>query len=365
MRLFQLLESANVDLKIISDIADMIVSMLPNEIPSNDTIVLGRLSNTNQRVIRFLNELPEQYHPLVLKLLTKTQYVFNNTEQHMNASEVGVHITDTKTNLSSIVINVSAFVGGYDAIDTKELLSLSYPNKPFKTIESVLVHEMRHGQQHVQYGGHPKSDAYSYGSNPDEIDAAWLHHLNDYNVDSYRTAVDYVKDVMASFGVYKTLNDKQKKHYLKKTATYWYEHHKTSDTSTSIQDRAKTAKSEKVDVLINAVNDTVNISGVNDLRTYDGYPQDSGNFLLPYDNFLKAVSNALRNDADYNDKMIAYIYGFLSLMNNKFDIDVSVAEKILSKKYSVTPSKAIDIIKDEGFGKFDKDFFVSQIQNTF
>ena len=101
-----------------------------------------------------------------------------------------------------------------------------------------------------------------------------------------------------------------------------------------------------------------NIDGINDLRTYDGYPSDSSNFLLPYENFVKVTHNALTADNDYSDKMVSYVYAFLSMLHDRLGFDISIAKKVLTNKYSITLKDAINLIDAEGFGKFDKDYFI-------
>jgi len=358
MRLSQLLENVNDDIAILSKIADLVLSWLPNEIPTDDYIRIDRISNDSVALATFLKYIPSIYHNTAIQLLTKTNYIFNNTKKHQNATEVGVHVLDNKTGISSIIINVSAFLESHDSISKNELLNIRLNDKPFKTIKSILMHEMRHGQQHTNYGGHPNTDNHSYSTNPDEIDAAWIHHLQDYDVNGYADALSYVKDVMSSFEIYKSLTEKQKRHYLKKTASYWYEHHNPNKESISIQDKAKKAKEDKIQEILANVSDTMNIDGINDLRTYDGYPSDSSNFLLPYENFVKVTHNALTADNDYSDKMVSYVYAFLSMLHDRLGFDISIAKKVLTNKYSITLKDAINLIDAEGFGKFDKDYFI-------
>lgn len=358
MRLSQLLESVNDDIAVLSKIADLVLSWLPSEIPADDSIRFERLPNSHTVVKSLLETVPESQHGLVLQLLTKTNYVFNNTKKHLNATEVGVHITDNATRTTAIVVNVSTFIGGYDSISKEELLSTKLNDQPFKSIKSILIHEMRHGQQYHNYGGHPSSDTYSYSTNPDEIDAAWLHHLSDYSVNDYNTAIDYVRSVMSSFDLYKKLTNKQRKHYLKKTAAYWYEHHNPNVDKVSPTDKLRDTTEKQINTLIDEVNDSMTISGINDLRTYDGYPQDASNFLIPYENFVTATRNTLTLVKEYNDKMIAYVYGFLSMLHDRLGINIDIAKRILHKKYSISLEQAIELIRKEGFGKFDGDYFI-------
>jgi len=359
MRLSQLIENVNDDIKILSMVADLVLSWLPNVIPENDTIHFGRLPASHSLVTNTLSKVPKDYHGLVIQLLTKTNYVFNNTKEHLKTSDVGVHVTDNVTGMAAIVINISVFVGSYDSISKEELLTTRSNNKPFKTIKAIMIHEMRHAQQFENYGGHPKSDTYSYSQNPDEIDAAWLHHLEDYDVNNYDTALEYVRSVMTSFEVYKSLTNKQKRQYLKKTASYWYQHHNPTKKTVSVADKVGINKENNIKKLLDEIHSTTNITGINDLRTYDGYPQDEENFILPYENFIIATTNALTSDTSYNEKMIAYVYGFLSMLHNRFGFDISIAKSILSKKYSMTITEAIELIRRDGFGKFNDNYFIS------
>ena len=358
MRLSQLLESVNDDIAILAKIADLVLSWLPNTIPENESIRLERINKDSSTLKTLLKSIHSNQHNTAIQLLTKTNYIFNNTANHQNATEVGVHVSDNRTGLSSIIINISAFMDSYDSISKNEILNIRLNDKPFKSIKSILMHEMRHGQQHTNYGGHPNTDNYLYNTNPDEIDAAWLHHLQDYDVNEYADALSYVKNVMSSFEIYKSLTEKQKRHYLKKTATYWHEYHTPNKESISIQDKVKKIKEDKIQELLANVYDTMKIDGNNDLRTYDGYPSDSSNFLLPYENFVKATHNALTADNDYSDKMVSYVYGFLSMLHDRLGFDLSIAKKVLTDKYSITLKDAINLIDAEGFGKFDKDYFI-------
>lgn len=365
MRLTQLTENANVDVSVLSTVAELILSWLPSIIPADESIKFERLSPDSQKIKTIISKFPEEHHSLVLHLLTRNRYVFNNTKEHVNSSEVGVHVTDHRTKMTAIVINISAFVNSYDAIRRDDLLKIKKTNTPFKTIKSVLIHEMRHGQQYHNYGGHPDSERYSYSTDPDEIDAAWLHHLLDYDVDDYDNAIDYVRSVMSSFEVYKSLTDKQQKHYLKKTASYWYEHKNPSKEHITPSEKLKKNKVQRINDLLNEVTNISNKDGVNDLRTYPGYPQDATNFLLPLDNLIKALHVALTSDNKYSGVTISYLYAFLALLNRKFNIDVSVASSVFGEKYSITSKQASGLIREKGFGKFGSDYFSDLIDDVF
>ena len=67
----------------------------------------------------------------------------------------------------------------------------------------------------------------------------------------------------------------------------------------------------------------------------------------------------MTTDTTYNEKMIAYVYGFLSMLHDRFGIDIDIAKSILSKKYSITITEAIELIRRDGFGKFNEDYFIS------
>lgn len=358
MRVSQLDEKINDDIAVLSKIADLVLSWLPNTIPENDSIRFERIPKSRPMVQSLLSKVPESHHELVIELLTKTNYIFNNTKKHLNVPEAGVHVNDRRTMIASIVINVSSFFNRYDVITKDDIINTRMDDKPIKTIKSVLMHEMRHGQQYHNYGGNPNSDNFSYDRNPDEIDAAWLHHLVDYDVNDYSTAIDYVRSVMPSFEIYKTLSDQQKKKYLKKTATYWHQHHNPTAINIPPKEQLEINKNKSIDKLLNDIYNTTTVDGINDLRTYDGYPENATNFILPYENFIKVTTNALTTDSDYNNKMISYVYGFLAMLHSRFGFDVNVAKRVLEKKYSMTIDDAITMIKTEGFGKFHADYFI-------
>lgn len=363
MKVSQLDEKINDDIAVLSKIADLVLSWLPNTIPENDSIRFERLPTSHSIVKTILSKIPESHHNLVIELLTKTNYVFNNTEKHLNVSEVGVHVNDGRTMISSIVINLSALFNNYDAKTKNDIINARMVEKPFKSVKSILMHEMRHGQQYHNYGGNPNSDNFSYDRSPDEIDAAWLHHLVDYDVNDYNTAIDYVRSVMPSFEIYKILSDTQKKKYLKKTASYWYQHHNPTKIDVSPDEKLEINRNERIKKLLNDISNTTSVDGINDLRNYEGYPEDADNFLLPYDNLIKVTTNALTTDANYNDTMISYVYGFLAMLYSRFGIDFDIAKRVLKRKYSLTIDDAITNIKNGGFGKFNAEYFIQVMSN--
>jgi hypothetical protein len=60
-----------------------------------------------------------------------------------------------------------------------------------------------------------------YRRDKTEIDASWMHHLEDYDPLNFDTAGQYAREIMDSLAGYKSLTAKQKQHYFRKTARYY------------------------------------------------------------------------------------------------------------------------------------------------
>lgn len=372
MRYANLTEKASDDLDVLSDIADVIISLLPETIKVDDVIKIRKLPLDGKFINRIHEKYGKRYDNLLMRLSKRTTFIFDNHSDSLGGNDAGLQMTPTNSSTGDVIVVVlPVLLGGLETRTKSELLSTKVQNSGFKSVKAVLIHEMRHTQQKTQYGGVKNSDRYSYPTNPDEIDAAWIHHLQDYDIDDYENAQDFTKDVMKSFSLYKKLNNKQKDHYLRKTMRFWVDRSTNSPDenkkqSSDISSRLKQYKEVLLSSTLKAIHKRVEENDYRDLRKFDGYDKDSDNFLLPVDRFVAFLNSVVRDEiSNTSPNNIAFMYGFVSLlaMNNK-DFPISLIEKRLTK-LGMTPIDAYNYLLDNELGGFDTMFFSSIIKQTF
>ena len=354
-------ESAKEDLELLSQMADIVLSHLPKTIPKDDVVELYLKNSTS--VDNITKDHSSKYSQYYEQLLNNAIYMFVNDSEIFGTNNAGTYnFTGTK---HQIIINLTVFTNSYDKIEKDEIINIKNDKLAVKTVKAALIHEMRHAIQYTEYQDFYdySEGTYPYDVDPVEIDAAWMHHLQDYNVEEYDDAKTFVNDVIKSFSKYKYLTKKQKEHYRRKTARYFYDYNKEERDEESLDQRYE----RYINNLISDKDKIVSIFSSKDkidLRNYDNYENET-NFLFPSSNFQKALSLSFNNSSETNKDNIYYLYAYLSLIYDHYQFKPSNIEKYYKKMFGITHRDAISYIDNNGIGKFDKQFFIDKIKKVF
>ncbi|ASV44123.1 hypothetical protein PBI_SCTP2_108 [Salicola phage SCTP-2] len=356
-------ESAKDDIEILINIADIIISKLPSRISKNDSISISYESLSNSYKIP--PGLPDKYKNYYDILLNETSYYFSNYETDLDSPAVGEFKESAVLDNNIINVFIPVLLGEAENISKDRLISFYNQNRSIKTFRSVLIHEMRHAIQNDEYKDYfnQSADENPYENDPVEIDAAWMHHLNDFDVNNYDNAQNYVNAVMKSFSNYKYLSKKQKEHYRRKTVRYYYEHREDNKEHVDIETR----KMNKIYSYIENDKNEI-LKGFDalskDLREY-GHPE-SQRFLLPKDNFRKLLFRVLNNPESVKDNSNLYIiFSILPLIYQHYKFNIVNLEKYFKALFEIDSNKALKLIQTKGVGPLDEEFFIDKIKEIF
>lgn len=363
MLVHQIVNEAAVDsIKLLSAVSDMILDLLPSTLPKGKRVTVIGKDILPSELNKLKNEF-ERYSAHVDYLTTKTSYVFINEDEWVNVNTGGTHRNTFYG--SEITVNVSGFFDEARDISKKELITRRPSAKSLQSIRSILVHEMRHAIQSIEFRKYFDDVAtreMDYRVDPREIDAAWLHHLHDNSPTDYKSGKEFADAIMRTFGSYKSLSEKWRKHYWRKSVRYWLD--VTSKSSDPTPD-VGTRNVEKMNKMIEPVITVVSSVGpsITDLREF-GISGDG--FLLRGDRFTAVTREVITSEKrDVHISNIAAIYGFIALVNKVSPVDVDAVNRFFVWKFGKSYRDAVTYIEDNGFGKFDKEFFIDLIQQTY
>jgi len=294
-------------------------------------------------IFQTLCDYLEQYVPLILA--NKASATLKGAYSHSASQE--------SPNMDDVVLYLPAILKA-------EPRSFSPAEIKSKSVETTLVHELRHVMQRRQFGnfyhkmvGKQQTDAYNYHTDPIEIDAAFLHHLHD---EEATNAKDFVDGVMSRFSQYKKLTPRQYEHYKKKAAAYFYAKQSPDQKGSTPKERLAAKKKQRFDNAMKALQDT-DIESLGDLRNIGS--SNSGKFLINPNQFRNVLYGAIRNEVS-NKLNVALGIGFLGFMKK---INPSIPVAPLLNNMNVSLDELIDTLNDADLQGFDKKLFINAIKS--
>lgn len=369
-----LAEGSKDDLAALTKIADVVISSLPDTIGADSMFVIEGNHFTKLDKKKLMTELPARYKYYVDHLLFNTKYTFVNKEDAVGDTAGGAHRRAFRH--SEIIIVLSVMFGNADVKTRNEIATTKLTTGSMHSVRSVMVHEMRHAIQSEDYpkfinkqdNSYGDGKEYDYGVDPLEIDAAWMHHLHDREVSDYPDSQTFVSDVMDAFARYKTLSDKQHQHYWRKAAKYYHDVESGNVEQLDLRQRKDLRDKEFLDSFKTDIMDSLvqHKDTLSDLRNFTD--RELRNFILPVDAFTAATTKLLSletNKGDVVEKNICYVYGFLGMLSEVADIELSKVQQFVRKRHGIDWQYAVSYIEENGFGRFDKELFTSLIKNNF
>lgn len=220
-------ESTTENMQVLKDCVNTIILAMPNIIPaeSNKVVYISKSPAYKDLRAKYKNT---KYEYSVSELAELVVALFN-TADIVNKDSMGGFTT--APGFPALILAISTFMRSADTVKKSDLLSRRLSDiHAVKTFKAIILHELRHFFQKNQYNHEyftTKNKENDYNAQATEIDAAWLHHLEDYDPYNYVSASRYANAVMNSFYNYKELSDRQLKHYRRKTINYYLQNTKT------------------------------------------------------------------------------------------------------------------------------------------
>jgi ribosomal protein S18 acetylase RimI-like enzyme len=286
MRLSDLFESTTGNMEILKDISKLLIDKMPQKIFHDE---IKRIWGDDLNLKPLREKYQEKKQIAFLNKIEKTRFVFSNHKRDISTILGWYNVSQNE-----LFICISAFMRSNETVELKDILAKENYLSPLKTFRGILLHELRHLFQAVDYSDYFHSSADrakmgassgDYTSNPIELDAAWFHHLQDYDVEEYKHAPNsYVKDVMKSFSGYKKLNKKQLDHYRKKTGAYYVAVMKGESVdhlNLPPQERLKVKRKKVEQNILDILNRFEWDQDLNLREEIAGYDMEAGSFLLP------------------------------------------------------------------------------------
>ena len=337
-----IVEKTLTNMNALNDCADLIIENMPYNFPSgmSETYEVGNFNGANKLIKKYENT---KFEKNIKDFVSKYAVRYISEKSNMG----GAHVVGLGQ--YGLILNIAGFMAK-DADFTKpQILGAAHTKAGIKTFKSVILHELRHLFQYVEYPKYATSERnISYSKDPIEVDAAWHHHLQDYPPYSYSNAQSYVKDVMASFTDYKELTDKQIRHYTAKTAAYWNDYRTIPPLlkGATPLERFK-EKQENVAKLISSSLQSKNRP--TDLLHIPNYDQDSRSFFVP-ERWYNGVSAMIIKRMQISKENAAIAYLLIGMTVPKDEIPV--VKKYLSSVSKIELNDALagcDSLSENGF----------------
>ena len=338
MKIRELLNEDTVDnMRVLRDCTELVIKNMPYTFPieMDDIYWVSNFDGRGNLLKKYENT---KYQAVV------NRFVNSYNIRYINPSEIystaGAHAIGMGN--CRILFNISAFMGQSGDFTRHQILEkVNEKTKAFKTFKAIVLHELRHLMQHVEYPNYSSNNKDTeYAKDPIEIDAAWHHHLEDYSPQNYSTAASYTKDVMLSFVKYKKLSDKQLRHYTGKTASYWLKHARKDNivsSSTTLVDKVKARHAQIASVISTHIQSS---NRPTDLRSViPNYDIDSRMFSVPL-KWYSAVSAMInkRTEISKANAVIAYLLVALTVPKN----EISIVQSYLTKVSKITLTDAFE-----------------------
>jgi ribosomal protein S18 acetylase RimI-like enzyme len=370
MRLSDLFESTTGNMEILKDISKLLIDKMPQKI-FHDEIKRIWGDDLNLKPLREKYQKNKQ-HLAFLNKIEITRFVFSNSEKHMSTTLGWYNVSQNE-----LFICISAFMRSNETVELKNILAKEYSLSALKTFRGILLHELRHVFQAVDYTDYFHSSADrakmgastgDYTSNPIELDAAWFHHLQDYDVEEYKHAPNsYVKDVMKSFSGYKKLSKKQLDHYKKKTGAYFVAVIKGESVDHLIltpQERLKVKRKKIEQHILDILNRFEWDQDMNLREEITGYDMEAGSFFLPMRRLVSVRQVAGAEKVSLSHKVFLFILvaiGYSESVDNAASIN-NLMKMVHKFTYEDAINNLDEVLKDYSF---DNESFKRLIRDAF
>lgn len=341
------------DMAVLRDCVDVVVRSLPWKFEASATEMLpGHLLNGITALVK--KYAGTRYAEAVEAIKQHTFYFINDDVAHKMA---GMYFARPHMEFR---FYISVFLGEHRAVRSAELLAYRGTSS-LKTFRALLLHELRHMFQAYSYPTYFYSKReVPYRKAPVEIDAAWQHHLQDFDVEDYATAADYTRAVMQDFAAYKTLTPEQIVHYRRKTAAYWDQTRNAGrdPLTDSIQDRLQIRRRRVANQLLYKLG---KIKHDIDMRALPGYDPDASMFFLP-ERVVRSVSATISADKVVATNAAPLVFVTLALVRPD---NVAEALRHLRAVQKITPADALAHLDATFKGGWDTQALRRAIQDVF
>jgi len=358
-----LVEGTFDNMAVLRDCVELLIRNLPYQFPANQTIWLAGVNlNGLDAIINKYKGTPYETTINSIKLMA---FAFRNTEALIQSGTVGAY--RAKPDMM-VLINVSAFMRSAEAVRVEDVLRQYRAELPIKTFKAILLHELRHVFQSFSYEpyyyGRGNREDLLYKKSPVEIDAAWSHHLQDFDVTQYPDANSYTDAVMASFASYKSLTPPQYDHYRRKTLRYYVEMigrvgRQPDPLAQPAGQRLVANRTATRQWLSAAINQ---LGGDIDLRNLPGYNPQATRFFFPQ-NAVRATAGMIAQDKTIKPEAapIAFLVASLAITPDKGPEVI----RHLRGVQKITPQQAIAYADNSFTGGWDTEAMKRQISSVF
>ena len=198
---------------------ELVISNLPRRFEADSRF------DINGNDLRGLDKLEQKYeatkYAAAIAGLRKVAFFFDNRSEVMGLSWIGFY----QSRPHRIVgVRISALLSSSEDVSLEAVLAYRNPDVVIQSFRSILLHELRHVFQSFIYPEYYDKIADSdvdYRKDKTEIDASWMHHLEDNDPREFQSGGQYINEIMSSLAVYKSLTPRERKHYFRKTARYY------------------------------------------------------------------------------------------------------------------------------------------------
>ena len=331
-------------MELLQEVADWIIDLLPATIRDGETAKVSLGSYSRERELEKLLDRyggDQRFRAGLRELSSLDIYVDNEHTSSIKGSYT--HMSHRR----DAVIVVYCKTGSNESDWGKPLYTSARQaqNGIDVTLKSTLVHELRHHFQRYSYSKYYGKNIGTgdYHKNPIEIDAAWFHHLEEFDATEYSSAKSFANALMKSFTEYKRMDPTGKwaQHYYRKTIKYWLARMGKPEETKSIHDRLAVAREQRGELLASMIpTETI------DLRVIPGY--DARSFFINTD-MLFSARNMVKKARDISPGN-CYLIALMMLFG---DTNHTAVTKYLPKLAGVSFS---DILAANPFpDKFDRD----------
>jgi hypothetical protein len=203
----------------LKDCLELVISNLPRAFKADSRF------DIDGSELRGLDRLEQTYgatkYAAAIAGFRKVAFVFDNRSEVMGLSWIGFYQSMPQR---IVGIRISALLNSCEDASLETVLAYRNLDVVIQSFRSILLHELRHVFQSFIYPMYYHKIEVSnvdYRKDKTEIDAAWMHHLEDYDPHEFQTGGQYVNEIIDSLASYKSLTAKERKHYFRKTARYY------------------------------------------------------------------------------------------------------------------------------------------------
>jgi hypothetical protein len=198
---------------------DLVISNLPRVFDADSRVTID--GGDLRGLERFERRYAGTKYSEAVAAVRQVSLVFDNRAEVMDLAWIGFYQSLPQR---IVGVRISALMRSAETVSLDAVLAYRNPDVVIQSFRSILLHEFRHVFQSFLYPGyyeHIINSNVDYKRDKTEIDASWMHHLEDYNPRDFDRPERYAREVMDSLAGYKILTEKEKQHYFRKTARYY------------------------------------------------------------------------------------------------------------------------------------------------